>query len=123
MGFRLEKGMTVTMWPTGNFARRWNGEPSHGVVEKIGRKYAHIALTGRGRSVYRFDLNTLRCVDEYLYNAGYEIFPDDEAFWEEKERRESIVKINTFIRDGKLTSLDADRIRKIYDLITQEDKK
>ena len=46
MTFELKKGMTVTMQPTGNFKRGWDGKPRHGVVEKLGRKYAHVALDG-----------------------------------------------------------------------------
>lgn len=42
MTFELKKGMTVTMQPTGNFKRGWDGKPRHGVVEKLGRKYAHV---------------------------------------------------------------------------------
>lgn len=121
MVFELRKGMTVTMKPTGNYARRWDGKPRHGVVEKIGRKYAHVALDGYGRSVYRFDKETLKCEDESLYNAGYELFPDDETFEREMDRRFLLKEIRSLVIDGQLEYLNLDEMQRVYLALTGED--
>ena len=120
MVFELRKGMTVTMKPTGNFTRGWDGEPRHGVVEKIGRKYAHVALVGYGRSAYRFEKDTLRCANEADYNAGYELFPDDTAYQDEMDRRFMMQEIRIRIRGGALDELNLEQMRRIYELVTVE---
>lgn len=120
MTFELKKGMTVTMQPTGNFKRGWDGKPRHGVVEKLGRKYAHVALDGYGRSVYRFDRETLECVEEAEYNAGYELFPDDAAYQDEMDRRFMMQEIRIRVHEGALEDLDLEQIRRIYELVAGE---
>ena len=116
MTFELKKGMTVTMQPTGNFKRGWDGKPRHGIVEKVGRKYAHVALDGYGRSVYRFDRETLKCVEE----AGYELFPDDAAYQDEMDRRFMMQEIRIRVREGMLEDLNLEQMRQIYELVTGE---
>ncbi len=118
MTFELKKGMTVTMQPTGNLKRGWDGTPRHGIVEKVGRKYAHVALDGYMRSVYRFDRETLECVEEAEYNAGYELFPDDAAYQDEMDRRFMMQEIRIRVREGALEDLDLEQIRHIYELVT-----
>lgn len=121
MVFELRKGMTVTMKPTGNFTRGWDGKPYHGVVEKIGRKYAHVSVIGRGRSVWRFDKDTLECAEESDYNAGYELFPDDESFEREMDRRFLLKEIRSLVRDGQLEYLNLDEMQRVYLALTGED--
>lgn len=120
MAFELKQGMTVTMKPTGNFVHGWDGEPRHGVVEKVSRKYAHVAVIGYGRRVYRFEKDTLRCADEVDYNAGYELFPNDAAYQAEMGRRFMVRKIRERIYNGALQDLNHDQIRQIYELVTDE---
>lgn len=121
MKFSIEKGMTVTMKPTGNFARGWDGKPRHGVVEKIGRKYAYVAVISYGRSVFRFDKETLECADEADYNAGYELFPDDEAFEQEMDRRFLMKEIQSLVRDGQLKYLNLGEMQQVYSILTGDD--
>lgn len=121
MKFKLEQGMNVTMKPTGNFARGWDGKPFHGVVEKIGRKYAHVSVIDRGRSVWRFDKDTLECAEESDYNAGYELFPDDESFEREMDRRFLLKEIRSLVRDGQLEYLNLDEMQRVYLALTGED--
>lgn len=120
MVFELKKGMTVTMKPTGNFARGWDGKPYHGIVEKIGRKYAHVSVIGRGRNVWRFDKDTLECAEESDYNAGYELFPDDGAYQNEMDRRFMMQEIRIRVREGMLEDLNLEQMRQIYELVTGE---
>ena len=120
MVFELKKGMTVTMQPTGNFKRGWDGKPRHGIVEKVGRKYAHVALDSYGRSVYRFDRKTLECADEAEYNAGYELFPDDAAYQDEMDRRFMKQEIRIRVSGGALEELKLEQMRQIYELVTGE---
>lgn len=121
MKFKLEQGMTVTMKPTGNFARGWDGKPFHGVVEKIGRKYAHISMNDYGRRVYLFEKETLRCTVEVEHNAGYELFPDDESFEREMDRRFLLKEIRSLVRDGQLEYLNLDEMKQVYSILTGED--
>lgn len=120
MVFELKKGMTVTMKPTGNFTRGWDGKPFHGVVEKIGRKYAHISMNDYGRRVYLFEKETLRCTVEVEHNAGYELFPDDAAFQDEMDRRFMMQEIRIRVRGGALEDLNLEQMRQIYELVTGE---
>lgn len=120
MVFKLEKGMAVTMLPTGNYKRFWDGKPRHGLVEKIGSKYAHVALTDYGKNVYRFDKETLKCVDEAEYNEGYELFPDDAAYQDEMDRRFMMQEIRIRVREGALEELNLDQMRQIYEMVTGE---
>lgn len=120
MTFELKKGMTVTMQPTGNFKRGCDGKPCHGVVEKLGRKYAHVALDDYGRSVYRFDRETLKCAEEAECNAGYELFPDDAAYQNEMDRRFMMQEVRIRVRSGALEELGLEQMRQIYDLVTGE---
>lgn len=120
MVFELKKGMTVTMKPTGNFTRGWDGKPFHGVVEKIGRKYAHISMNDYGRRVYLFEKETLRCTVEVEHNAGYELFPDDAAFQDEMDRRFMMQEIRIQVRGGALEDLNLEQMRQIYELVTGE---
>ena len=120
MVFELRKGMTVTMKPTGNFTRGWDGKPFHGVVEKIGRKYAHISMNDYGRRVYLFEKETLRCTVEVEHNAGYELFPDDAAFQDEMDRRFMMQEIRIRVRGGALEELNLEQMRQIYEMVTGE---
>lgn len=120
MVFELRKGMTVTMKPTGNFTRGWDGKPFHGVVEKIGRKYAHISMNDYGRRVYLFEKETLRCTVEVEHNAGYELFQDDAAFQDEMDRRFMMQEIRIRVRGGALEDLNLEQMRQIYVLVTGE---
>ena len=120
MVFELRKGMTVTMKPTGNFTRGWDGKPFHGVVEKIGRKYAHISMNDYGRRVYLFEKETLRCTVEVEHNAGYELFPDDAAFQDEMDRRFMMQEIRIRVRGGALEDLNLEQMCQIYELVTGE---
>ena len=120
MVFELRKGMTVTMKPTGNFTRGWDGKPFHGVVEKIGRKYAHISMNDYGRRVYLFEKETLRCTVEVEHNAGYELFPDDVAFQDEMDRRFMMQEIRIRVRGGALEELNLEQMRQVYELVTGE---
>lgn len=112
--------MTVTMQPTGNFTRGWDGKPVHGVVEKIGRKYAHISMNDYGRRVYLFEKETLRCTVEVEHNAGYELFLDDAAFQDEMDRRFMMQEIRIRVRGGALEDLNLEQMRQIYELVTGE---
>lgn len=120
MVFELRKGMTVTMKPTGNFTRGWDGKPFHGVVEKIGRKYAHISMNDYGRRVYLFEKETLRGTVEVEHNAGYELFPDDAAFQDEMDRCFMMQEIRIRVREGALKELNLEQMRQIYELVTGE---
>lgn len=120
MVFELRKGMTVTMKPTGNFTRGWDGKPFHGVVEKIGRKYAHISMNDYGRRVYLFEKETLRCTVEVEHNAGYELFPDDAAYQDEIDRRFMMQEIRIRVREGALEDLNLEQMRRIYELVAGE---
>lgn len=120
MVFELRKGMTVTMLPTGNYKRFWDGKPRHGIVEKIGRKYAHVAVIDYGRNVYRFETDTLRCADEAEYNAGYELFPNDAAYQDEMDRRFMMQEIRIRVCNGALKELKLAQMRQIYELVTGE---
>ena len=96
MVFELRKGMTVTMKPTGNFTRGWDGKPRHGIVEKVGRKYAHVALDGYGRS------------------------PDDPAYQDEMDRRFMMQEIRIRVHEGTLEDLDLEQMRRIYEMVAGE---
>lgn len=122
MAFTLKEKMTVTMIPNGNFRRNWDGKPRHGVVEKIGRKYAHIRLLDGARSVYRFDKETHRCVESSEQNAGYEIFQDDESCQNEMKRRFMAREIMKWINRGALDSLRYEVVHHIYHTIQGEMK-
>jgi hypothetical protein len=89
-------------------------------VEKLGRKYAHVALDGYGRSVYRFDRETLECVEEAEYNAGYELFQDDAAYQDEMDRRFMMQEIRIRVHEGALEDLGLEQMRRIYELVAGE---
>lgn len=116
----LAKGMTVSMKPTGNFARGWNARPRHGVVEKIGRKYVHVKMTDYGRGTHLFDKDTLEYIDAEEANGGYELFPDDEAFEKEMDRRFMMQEILASVHLGALQALDYEQVCQIYELVTGE---
>lgn len=63
---------------------------------------------------------TLECVEEAEYNAGYELFPDDAAYQDEMDRRFMMQEIRIRVHEGALEDLDLEQMRRIYELVAGE---
>lgn len=123
--FEIEVGQDVFLKPTGNNSRGWNGEPIHGRIVKIARKYFYVFIDGRPLHEDRFDRETFE-YDDQDRNAGYIIHSSLDEFYKEAEYIMMLHDLRRYFSDylgsggRKDNALAYETVKKIYDLLRHE---
>ena len=113
MSLKKLVGKTVYLKPTGNNARRWDGQPVIAVIKKVARVNIEIEIITEGGCYprnYRYSGNNLHCGS----NSGYVVFEDEASFNEDKELIELSNKVNAKLRFASdFAKLGLERLREL----------
>lgn len=116
--FPIEVGQEVVLEPTGNYVRIYGGKPRKGRITKIARKYFYVDNGAWGPA--KFELETFKC-DDRDNNAGWEIWPTEDAYNRARELQEKLDSIRKFFQSRyRADTIAPEVIDQVYDLITKE---
>lgn len=117
--FPIEVGQEVVLEPTGNYVRIYNEKPQKGRITKIARKYFYVDLGPRWLA--KFELETFNGYDQDN-NAGWIIWPTEEAYNRAKELDKKLEFIRKFFQYRyRAEAIAPEIVDQVYELITTED--
>lgn len=116
--FDIQEGQTVWLWPTGNNAYGKKSERyTKGVIIKIARKYFYVHICGQPKwDSERFlkeDFSS-SCAEDR--NAGYLIYPTEEAMLNDKKCAEMLKEIRHCMMRFDV-DFDGDEIQQIHAIL------
>lgn len=119
--FPIEVGQEVILQPTGNYSRMYGGRIRKGCITKIARKYFYVDIGFRGTE--KFEIETFRN-ENGDNNAGWEIWPTEEAYNRAKELEQKLESIRKFFQHRyRADTVAPEVIDQVYDLVKREEIK
>lgn len=116
--FPIEVGQEVVLEPIGNYVRWHNGKTRKGRITKIARKYFYVDISSTGTA--KFELETFNGYDQDN-NAGWVIWPTEEAYNRAKELDRKLEFIRDFFRYRyQAETVAPEVVDQVYELITKE---
>lgn len=116
---KLTTGDKVYLMPVGDNYRRGNKESQEGTIQKLGRKYIHVAHDGSRRAI-KFDRERRREVTEC--SPEWELYFSRQALSDELERQEIVPALrDAFGSYGRLSNFTLDQLRRIKAIVDEGD--
>lgn len=116
--FPIEVGQEVVLEPDGNYVRMYSGRICKGRITKIARKYFYVDIGFRGAA--KFELETFNGYNQDD-NAGWIIWPTEEAYNQAKELEQKLEAIRKFFQHRyRAETVAPEVIDQVYELITKE---
>lgn len=94
--FKIQIGMPVVLFPTGNNSYIFRHEPKEGFISKIGRKYFYVS--DQNGELGRFDINTFKSSDPNDCNAGFDIYESMDEYLKQMEYQNKLEAIRKYFR-------------------------
>lgn len=117
--FPIEVGQEVVLEPLGNYVRWYKGKISKGRITKIARKYFYVGISST--ETVKIELETFNGYDQNN-NAGWAIWPTEEAYNRAKELDQKLEFIRNFFQHRyRAETVAPEVIDQVYELITKED--
>lgn len=119
--FKGLEGSNIYAKPTGNEARRWNGEPIEFTVIKLGRKYVTLKRYSEDNYLPSSGATQSAIKSGYVNNSGYKFFSSLEALNEHQEKVKLALSIGKKCRYFSFASLSVDDLNVINSILSKGD--